>query len=147
MTRLHVCRSDECAGTVGMKQSGDCAARGHRVLIVDDNKDLVAVLRECLASEGCDVRVAYDGLTAIEIARTTIPDVVLLDLCLPGISGHHVARTLRADSRFARCRMIALTGFLRSFDRDEQRSDFDAYVTKPPTVAALVSMVCDPVER
>src|SRR3954468_22509811 len=86
--------------------SGTPAAPGgrgrKRVLVVDDEKDLVDLISYNLRRNGYDVLSATDGNAALEVAAREIPDLILLDLMLPGIDGTEVARRLRADSRTAR---------------------------------------------
>lgn len=82
-----------------------------RILVVEDNKDTAMSLMTLLAMKGYMVHTAYDGLMAVEVAGSFDPDVVLLDIGLPGISGHEVARRIRANSGGKNVRMIALTAW------------------------------------
>lgn len=82
-----------------------------RILVVEDNKDTAMSLMTLLAMKGYMVHTAYDGLKAVEVAETFAPDVVFLDIGLPGISGHEVARRIRASSGGKNVRMIALTAW------------------------------------
>ncbi len=88
-----------------------------RILVVEDNKDTAMVLMTLLAMKGYMVHNAYDGLKAVEVAATFHPDVVFLDIGLPGINGLEVARRIRASSGGKDVRMIALT----AWGDDEQR--------------------------
>ncbi|MHC4820925.1 MAG: response regulator, partial [Planctomycetota bacterium] len=72
-----------------------------RILVVDDEPDLVELVRHHLARERYDVVTASDGETALQEARRRVPDLVILDLMLPGIDGLEVCRRLRADARTA----------------------------------------------
>src|SRR5437764_560114 len=93
--------------------SGAHAAPGgrgrKRVLVVDDEKDLVDLISYNLRRNGYDVLSATDGNAAIDLAARETPDLILLDLMLPGIDGTEVARRLRADSRTAPIPVIMLT--------------------------------------
>jgi signal transduction histidine kinase/CheY-like chemotaxis protein len=111
------------------------------VLVVDDNRDAADTLALLVGTFGHATQVAYDGPSAIRIARGHPPDVVLCDLGMPGMSGYEVARTLR--SQYKDIRLIAVTGYTRPQDAAEATAaGFDAYVTKPPppgTIKALLS--------
>jgi CheY-like chemotaxis protein len=99
---------------------------GRRILVVDDNDDTREALRELLRSWGHEVDVAADGGEAITLCLEQRPDVVLLDIRLPDLDGHNVARRMRATpGGDARC-IIALTG-----SDDADASAFDAYILKP----------------
>jgi len=99
---------------------------GRRILVVDDNDDTRDALRELLRSWGHDVDVAADGCEAISLCLEQRPDVVLLDIRLPDLDGHDVARRMRSSpGGDARC-IIALTG-----SDDADASAFDAYILKP----------------
>jgi CheY-like chemotaxis protein len=107
-----------------------------RVLVVDDEIDTAETLAEVLVTLGHDVRTAADGAHAIETARAFAPDVVLLDLGLPGIDGFEVARRLRAEHLAAR--LIAVTGYGQDVDRQNtEQAGFDAHMVKPVKIAAL----------
>jgi len=108
------------------------AGRRLKVLIVDDNPDLVEMLAIVVGAAGHDVRTALDGPGALSAARTYRPDVVLLDLGLPGLSGLDVARELRRDPDTANARLVALTGLGQEEDRRRTReAGFDHHLTKP----------------
>jgi CheY-like chemotaxis protein len=105
---------------------------GRRVLLVDDNADLTTMMRELLELAGHAVYVENDGAQALASARSFAPDLVLLDLGLPGRDGYQVARDLRSDPAFKDCDLVALTGY-GSDDFLERSRDagFDAHITKP----------------
>src|SRR5439155_229746 len=88
-----------------------------RVLVVDDNLDTAESSSLLLEIEGHDVRVAHTGPEAIEIARSFAPDVILLDIGLPGMDGYAVARVLRAAPDLAHCRIIAVATPDKGFNR------------------------------
>ena len=88
-----------------------------RVLIVDDNRDAADALAMLLQHTGHDTFVAYDGKAAFAAAETHRPDVILLDIGLPGISGHDVCRQMREQPWGRNIRMIALTGWGQEEDR------------------------------
>src|SRR5688572_10759034 len=80
-----------------------------RILVVDDERDLVDLIAYNLGRNGYDVLTASDGHAALELARRESPDLVILDLMLPGLDGTEVARLLRADPTTAAIPVILLT--------------------------------------
>ncbi len=103
-----------------------------RVLVVDDNEDAVESLAMLLRMSGHSVQVAHDGASAIELAETARPDVVVLDLGMPRMSGFEVARWLRRQPWGADVRLIAVTGWGQEEDRRRSReAGFDRHLTKP----------------
>jgi PAS domain S-box-containing protein len=107
-------------------------ASGVRVLILDDNVDAATSLSYVLALAGYHTAVAHDGKRALEIAETLRPSIALLDIGLPGMSGHDVARRLRAAPWAGDLRLIAVTGWGRESDRAKSlEAGFEAHLTKP----------------
>jgi PAS domain S-box-containing protein len=116
--------------------------QARRVLVVDDNADIVSVLRDYLTWKGFDVHVAFDGISALDVAYEAHPEIVLLDIGLPHLDGYEVARRLRSDERFAATRLIALTGYGQSADVERaRRSGFHAHLVKPLDFTHLVDLV------
>jgi CheY-like chemotaxis protein/two-component sensor histidine kinase len=102
-----------------------------RVVVVDDNVDGVESLADLIQMLGHEVRVAHDGPTGLEAARTFDPDIVLLDIGLPGMDGYEVARRLRHDLA-ARAVLVAVSGYGRDEDRlASQRAGFVQHFVKP----------------
>jgi PAS domain S-box-containing protein len=113
-----------------------------RVLIVDDNVDAADSLALFLKIAGYQTRVAYDGRTAVEMAEILKPAVVLLDLGLPYLNGHEVARRLRALPWGRTARLIALTGWGQEDDvRRSRQSGFDEHLTKPVDPEVLIQHI------
>lgn len=103
-----------------------------RVLVVDDNVDAAQSMAELLKVSGHDVSLAYDGPSALEAATTLRPDVVLLDIGLPGLTGFEVARRIRLQPALAGMVLVALTGYGQEADRQRAlESGFNHHVTKP----------------
>jgi signal transduction histidine kinase len=103
-----------------------------RVLVVDDNVDAAETMGMLLEFMGHEVRTVYDGVEAVAAAKATKPDVVLLDIGLPGLSGHEVARTIREQSWSERTLIIALSGWGQETDRLRSReAGFDLHLVKP----------------
>jgi PAS domain S-box-containing protein len=103
-----------------------------RVLVADDNADAVESLATLLRLAGHSVQIAHDGAAAIALAETARPDVVVLDLGMPRLSGFDVARWLRRQPWGADIRLIAVTGWGQEEDRRRSReAGFDSHLTKP----------------
>jgi PAS domain S-box-containing protein len=116
----------------------------HRILVVDDNCDGADMLRDCLADLGHEVRIAYDGLEALEIARGFLPALVFLDVGLPELSGYEVAQRMRRLPGWNRVPIVALTGYARDSDRAlALESGFSSHMTKPIDVERLRTLVDD----
>jgi CheY-like chemotaxis protein len=117
-----------------------------RVLVVDDDPDTVTSLGMLLRHWGHEVITAGDGPSALEAARRSCPDVVLLDIRLPGMDGYEVARQLRRQG-FGQ-RLIALTGFGREVDRQRAwAAGFDYHLVKPYDLAELERLVATAAPR
>jgi signal transduction histidine kinase len=103
-----------------------------RVLIVDDNAEAADSLGRLLRLEGHEVSCAYDGLSAVELADKTRPQVAILDLGLPGIDGFEVARQLRNELEMTELLLIALSGYGQEEDhRRSSEAGFDRHFNKP----------------
>jgi len=108
------------------------------VLVVDDNRDAAETLAALLSMLGHSAPVANDGHQALRMLPMLMPDVVFLDLGMPGMSGYEVASAIRADARYAAVRLVALTGWGGEADRERTaQAGFDAHLTKPATVEAI----------
>ncbi|HZY19844.1 MAG TPA: PAS domain-containing protein [Ramlibacter sp.] len=120
--------------------SGPAAAAGggRKVLVADDNRDAADTLAMLLGMGGHDVRVAYDGLAAVSAAQAFRPEVALLDIGMPGLSGHEVARALRQEPWAGALTLVAVTGWGQQDDRNAAReAGFDHHLTKPVDPSAL----------
>lgn len=103
-----------------------------QILIVDDNREAATSLAQSLALAGHTPAVAFDGLTALELAEKVTPEVILLDIGLPDINGFEICRVLRADARFAGTIIAAVTGRDQPADHDRTHTlGFDAHLVKP----------------
>jgi signal transduction histidine kinase/ActR/RegA family two-component response regulator len=113
-----------------------------RVLVVDDNQDAAETLSFLLKQAGHEVRVAHDGPGALEMARGQRPQVVLLDIGLPGMDGYEVARALREGVGLRNAYIVAITGFGQPDDRRRaEESGFDDHLAKPVEPARLFAML------
>ena len=112
------------------------------VLVVDDNVDAAETLGLLLAAHGHEVVVEHEPLRALERARRVAPDVCLLDIGLPGIDGHELARRLRAQPETAASVLVAITGYGQQQDRDEAfAAGFRHHVVKPVDFDALARLL------
>jgi CheY-like chemotaxis protein len=112
------------------------------ILIVDDYPDALDVWQLYLRTEGFKVLTAADGLAALSIAAEQLPDLIVLDLELPGKSGIEVARILRAEPATQHIPLIAATGYSQVRHLDQAREiGFDAIVIKPCDPQALVQEI------
>ena len=112
-----------------------------RVLVVDDNADAADSLAMLLQVRGEQVRVAYDGEEALTAEEDFKPDVVLLDIGMPKLSGYEVARRIR-DRRGPGVLIVAITGWGQEEDRLRAReAGFDQHFTKPVDYAVLLDLI------
>jgi PAS domain S-box-containing protein len=117
-------------------------ARARRILVVDDNEDAADTLAKLLGVLGHTVQVAYDGQSALEKARACPPEVVLLDLGLPGMDGWEVAKHLRQLLAGKEIMLIALTGWGQETDRQRTReAGFDHHLVKPVEFQTLAKLL------
>jgi CheY-like chemotaxis protein len=123
--------------------SSEASHRGRaRVLIVEDNHDAADSLMMLLELRGHRVRVAYDGVAGIESARANAPDVMLVDLGLPGIDGYEVARQVRRDPDLEQVVLVALTGYGREQDKQQSlAAGFHYHLVKPISPDTLHALV------
>ena len=112
--------------------------RRHRILVIDDSVNTADSLRDVLAEEGQEVRVANDGSKGITLAREFRPQIVICDVGLPGMDGYAVARAFRADPSLKGSYLIALSGYARAEDRQRARdAGFDRHLAKPTSLESL----------
>jgi CheY-like chemotaxis protein len=113
-----------------------------RVLIVDDNEDSANSLAMILKLGGHETASVYTAVDALQHAATFKPDVVLLDIGLPGMDGYEVAQKMRELPGLRNIRLVAVTGYGRSDDRRRAReAGFDDHLTKPVEFAVLERML------
>ena len=125
------------SGMVGSPQK-----RGSRILVVEDNKDTADGLVRLLRLLGNDVQMAYDGTSAIDLARIHQPDFILLDIGLPGMDGYQVAQKIREEPSCKASIVIAVSGYGQDEDRRRSReAGFDHHLVKPIDFDVLVSLL------
>jgi CheY-like chemotaxis protein/two-component sensor histidine kinase len=130
-------RGAAAGGTVGHER--------RRILIVDDNHDAVDMLAAMLELSDYETKSANDGATAVAAAKEWSPDVIILDIGLPDMSGYEVARRLRDDAAFAETELIAVSGWGSHDDkRKAMAAGFNLHFTKPVDADALCNALARP---
>jgi len=119
-------------------ESDQPTTRPLNVLVVDDNVDTVLSFTMLLKASGHHVRAAHDGPTAVQMALDDRPDVVLLDIGLPGLNGYEVAKRIRQQPDYENVVLIALTGYGQDSDRQSSlQAGFDHHLVKPARMTQL----------
>lgn len=119
-----------------------------RILVVDDGHDAADSLGMVLRMFGAESSVVYDGEAALEAMRTVEPEIVLLDLTMPGMDGYEVAQRIRIQPEYDNVRLIALTGW--GTDEERRRSEaagFSEHWVKPVPAATLRNLVTNAIAR
>jgi len=112
------------------------------VLIVEDNEKNMKLARDVLQAKGYKTLEAVTGEEGVELAKQHVPDLVLMDIQLPGISGIEAFKQIRAEARTARVPVVALTASVTPTDRSAISSaGFDAFVSKPINLKEFVETV------
>lgn len=133
-----------CETAMALGAAPTASALKRRILVVDDNPDVAESLAMLLEIDGHQVYIAHDGISAQEIARTERPDIILLDIGLPGKTGYAVAQELRLDTELAHTLLVAITGYGLLEDKEKAlRAGFDAHLTKPVEYAVLRKLLTD----
>jgi CheY-like chemotaxis protein len=112
------------------------------VLLVEDHPDSAETLTMLLQLLGHQVRSVHDGLAALDAVHAEVPDVMIVDIGLPGMDGYEVARRVRQDPKLRRVLLVALTGY--GSEEDKRRAltaGFDHHLVKPITPEALDGLV------
>ena len=113
-----------------------------RILIVEDNETDVRLLKDILETRGYTILQTREGLEAIDLAVVNLPDLILLDIQLPDMSGLEVARRLRGDERSKQIPIVAVTAFAMEWhEREALDSGCDAYVSKPISIFSFLRTV------
>jgi CheY-like chemotaxis protein len=117
----------------------------NRILVVDDNADAAEMLATMLRFDGIEVQTANDGQQALLAVERFRPDLVLLDIGMPGMSGYEVARAIRSHVLGSSIVLVAATGWGQEDDRRRARdAGFDDHVTKPVDRAQLMRLIMRP---
>ncbi len=113
-----------------------------KVLVVDDNPVSRELVREVLSSPDLEVLEAADGNEALRMISVEMPNVVLLDIRMPVLTGFDVLREIRRDPKYGRIRVLAFTAFAMREEREKAiAAGFDGYVTKPIDPSLLRSQI------
>ena len=113
-----------------------------RLLVVDDEKDFIEPLSERLKAKGFDVIAAFNGKEGIEKAHSEYPDLIILDVMMPEMSGYDVCRKLKLDEKFKDTPIIMLTAKFQPNDIDfGKEMGAEAYLTKPLDMELLLQKV------
>jgi two-component system cell cycle response regulator DivK len=117
-------------------------SEGRRILVVEDNPKNLKLVRDVLTYAGFEVIEATSGEDGVRLAAESVPDLILMDLQLPGIDGAEALRQIRAGER--QVPVVAVTAFAMNNDRTRAfDAGFDGYVEKPISVRALPQQVTD----
>jgi two-component system cell cycle response regulator DivK len=124
-------------------QSGDTdRSAAHKVLIVEDNVMNMRLVNDLLEAHGYTTLQARDGLQVLEIARLHRPDLILMDIQLPEVSGLEITKRLKADEELRGIPVVAVTAFAMRGDEEKIRqAGCDGYMTKPISIAGFVKAI------
>jgi two-component system CheB/CheR fusion protein len=140
--RLPMLQRGTPSGPAAGRPQARQGAQTRRVLVVDDNVDGADSLAQVLAFDGHQVAIAYDGPQAVRQAAEMRPDVVVLDIGLPGMDGYQVARVLRGAAATSQASLIALTGYGQPEDIAKSKAaGFDHHLVKPVDLEMLAATV------
>ncbi len=112
------------------------------ILVVDDEPNIVLSLEFIMQKEGYDVRIAKDGEEALQAIKEKVPDLVLLDIMMPAMSGYEVCQRIRANPEWNDIRIVMLTAKGREVDQEKGMAmGADDYITKPFATRDLMARV------
>ena len=112
------------------------------ILVVDDEPNIVLSLEFIMQKEGYDVRIAKDGEEALQAIKEKVPDLVLLDIMMPAMSGYEVCQRIRANPEWKDIRIVMLTAKGREVDQEKGMAmGADDYITKPFATRDLMARV------
>jgi two-component system, cell cycle response regulator DivK len=113
-----------------------------RVLMIEDHEDNRRILRDLLTSNGYDVIEADNGVDGVNAAETFGPDLILMDIQLPGIDGYEATRRIKANSETRKIPIIVMTSYaLSGDDKKAFEAGCDAYVTKPFSPRVILTKI------
>ena len=114
----------------------------HKILIVEDNENNLRLLRDILTFHGYEVSAAADGNEGVAVARELMPDLVLMDIQMPGMDGMTAGGILKGDPATSDLKIIALTSFAMHGDQEKfLAAGFDGYLSKPISTRELPGLV------
>jgi two-component system, cell cycle response regulator DivK len=113
-----------------------------RILVVEDQEDLRGILRDLFTRSGYVVTEAADGATGVASAKSSRPDIILMDIQMPVIDGYEAIRQIKADPALTPIPIVAISSFAMKGDEEKARAaGCDHYVTKPYSPIALLRMI------
>jgi DNA-binding response OmpR family regulator len=113
-----------------------------KILVVDDELDIVETIRCILEAKGHDVLEANDGMAALEQTKNGKPDIIFLDVMMPGLDGYKVCRMLKYDSEYRDIPIVMLTARASSQDREiGKEAGADMYITKPFDIEEVLDLI------
>lgn len=118
------------------------AAERKKIMIVEDNPSNMKLFKLVLEPVNCEIVEAYDGIQALEVAKESMPDIILMDIQIPRLDGLEVTRKLRKMEQFVNTPIIALTAF--AMERDEKaglEAGCNDYITKPFNTAKFLEIL------
>ncbi len=125
-----------------MKVPGETPARAKTVLVVEDNELNMKLFNDLLEAHGYNVVQTRDGLSALDLARKHMPDLILMDIQLPEVSGIEVTKWLKEDDELRAIPVIAVTAFAMKGDEQKIREGgCEAYVSKPISVINFLKTI------
>ena len=142
VVRLPVVSTGTAQPPSPVTETSQPTTRPLRVLVVDDNVDTVSSFSMLLTASGHDVRPAHDGPTAVQAALDYRPDVVFLDIGLPGLNGYEVAKRIRQHPVLKNVVLVASTGYGQDSDRQTSlEAGFNHHLVKPAEVAEILQIL------
>jgi two-component system cell cycle response regulator DivK len=113
-----------------------------RILVVEDQEDNRTIMRDLLTHAGYEVIEAVSGDEGVSMAQTHVPDVILMDIQMPGLNGYEATRRIKADSALQHIPIIVVTSYAMSGDEEKAReAGCDAYLSKPVNARALLAEI------
>ncbi|RYG24336.1 MAG: response regulator [Chitinophagaceae bacterium] len=113
-----------------------------KILIADDEPNIIMSLEYTFRKNGFEVFIARDGNEALDILKTQVPDIALLDIMMPGVDGYSILEYIRADTTLTGCRVVFLSAKNKETDIEKGLSlGADAYLTKPFSIKKLVEKI------
>src|SRR3954471_13870213 len=145
--RLPISRLAPAVESLSPRSVATLSQSPQKILVVDDNRDTATSCARLLKGMGHEVQTAFDGLAALEAARSFKPQTILLDIGLPGMNGYEVAKTLRNEG-FESEVIVAVSGYGQPEDRERSReAGFDDHLVKPVHRDAIVAVLQQSAER
>jgi two-component system cell cycle response regulator DivK len=129
-------------GKIPLPETGGCPPRRRKVLIVEDNELNMKLFNDLLVAHGYDTLQSRDGVEALALARQHRPDLILMDIQLPKISGLEVTRRLKQDRELRPIPVIAVTAFAMKGDREKMcNGGCEEYIAKPVSIIEFLRTV------